>query len=995
MAKQEETVKQLGRILYVEPNDFSGDINGNPVTPDYTDYTIYCNLLVERTSRLKNGYVGDDVSRKYSIEADLSQEGGYVSFFQGTADDYQYYTTDYTDIHFNTVQKRQFVEGLQITGIDITYQNRMAPMVVMQMVDVRGAGLFAREEAIHVNGGLDNMPKNKDGMIIDNIYSSFMTFPYPKYKLLIKGYYGRMVTYQLSCQNFTGKLDGNTGNFNITATFIGYEYGFLQDLPLSYIIAAPHTKTGRAYWNSMVNNEEWNLFGPTTDQTKPKPTEPPVFLTDFYKDINAATIKDDNGSSSLEKVSNISPAEIKSNIGSKSGELDNIKTAISDLITEIKNGNIGLETVMVPDIENPKIASNFDNDLVVVLYSNHSTVSLKKEVSEKYQRLSKLLYNYSYNNPEDGVGQNMLPNFTADVETTDNMWNTQSGTLSEYVRKSGDRLLILRQNGNSSETDALTIKSSGDEFALNNSKYGMKRLFAGDIYSFNSKQSKIIYDKYITAKNTSSDKYDYPYASVIVFRNYLKLTKILTDLEDQLEEYNQQIQDATLLDVKNVTHGVTPYIGNYFRMVFCHVETFIHTLKVCADNIYSEMTEGKRDPAKLGIVDFRNSTDVPYDLLKPMANGTKAGIPPFPGIYVNSDGNVNDGLDSNMTKNISWVGNIKGEQPWCEAELINDYYNAMRQIMPQTNEIPWSETDDIEYNFNLLPFMLNTDMASDLFTTRDGLAYYISILTSYILGIGNKNVEKMTAEEAGMTGAILASHLFNNIEDKSLLNGRIEGDDINTELYNIATITDQKSAERNLFEFSKGINGRHPILKKDDNKLQYVYMKTTKTDMPLIPLNTISEWNKMQTLYKYHNTAGGDYVAYEPIEIIDGEYVTLDREVKLSEEEGSGTKVSFVTGDDYVNNHMFSIMLDACNVNEMLMDVSEYKSSGKDIGNYKRADIVSKIVNKYWLLDDNFDKYQSVKPEKLTTHGVEIPDFNQDEVTFGENDLKKIMNVEF
>lgn len=86
-----------------------------------------------------------------------------------------------------------------------------------------------------------------------------MTFPYPRYKLHVKGFYGKDVVYQLTCSKFNARFDSNTGNFNITCEFIGYEYGFLADLPFQYILAAPYTKVGREYWKKHVNSKEWQI----------------------------------------------------------------------------------------------------------------------------------------------------------------------------------------------------------------------------------------------------------------------------------------------------------------------------------------------------------------------------------------------------------------------------------------------------------------------------------------------------------------------------------------------------------------------------------------------------------------------------------------------------------------------------------------------------------------------------------------------------------------
>ena len=96
------TVNANNRIVYVDPNDVNGYVGSNPLTPDYSDFCIYCNLIVEHTSRLKNGYAGENLQGNMALSADLQNPGvQYTSFFQGESVSYPYLTTNYTDIHLD------------------------------------------------------------------------------------------------------------------------------------------------------------------------------------------------------------------------------------------------------------------------------------------------------------------------------------------------------------------------------------------------------------------------------------------------------------------------------------------------------------------------------------------------------------------------------------------------------------------------------------------------------------------------------------------------------------------------------------------------------------------------------------------------------------------------------------------------------------------------------------------------------------------------------
>ena len=114
----------------------------------------------------------------------------------------------------------------------------MVPEVTIQFIDVRGVSLFAQEEMRHC------MAKNGIGGVDDtsvegSFFKCFFTFPYPKFTLKVKGFYGEMVSYELTCSDFRAAFDSNTGNFNVTAKFIGYAFSFLNDIMTNALLAAP------------------------------------------------------------------------------------------------------------------------------------------------------------------------------------------------------------------------------------------------------------------------------------------------------------------------------------------------------------------------------------------------------------------------------------------------------------------------------------------------------------------------------------------------------------------------------------------------------------------------------------------------------------------------------------------------------------------------------------------------------------------------------------
>lgn len=261
MENKEDLIQNIGgRIKYVEPNDVLGHVGNKPITPDYTDFCVAFKLSGEIVNRTRfNGYEGENSGgQKFVIswmgsKADNGERN--VDFSGGVKFDNSnksYISTYYTDVNIQDIRKHEVIDGLGVESIDIQFKNYYTPTITIKFVDVRGSSLFGREEAIHKNGEIT----------ADNVFGCFFTMPYPKFKLQIKGYYGREVTYQLYCSNFKGNFNSSTGNFEATVTFLGNMYGILSDVPMAYIMIAPYCSyVGSEYWDNHVKNDSsWKLY---------------------------------------------------------------------------------------------------------------------------------------------------------------------------------------------------------------------------------------------------------------------------------------------------------------------------------------------------------------------------------------------------------------------------------------------------------------------------------------------------------------------------------------------------------------------------------------------------------------------------------------------------------------------------------------------------------------------------------------------------------------
>ena len=108
--------KEIGKFIYIEPNNLNTDKPSNAIPQPYEDYSMAVDLQVEIPSR---DSCGDPSFKKILY---FSSDNGTISFFGGSGggDGKQgYLTTNYTDVSASNVGKGN-KECLGISSINIT-----------------------------------------------------------------------------------------------------------------------------------------------------------------------------------------------------------------------------------------------------------------------------------------------------------------------------------------------------------------------------------------------------------------------------------------------------------------------------------------------------------------------------------------------------------------------------------------------------------------------------------------------------------------------------------------------------------------------------------------------------------------------------------------------------------------------------------------------------------------------------------------------------------
>ena len=265
MASNETKVEDKGFLLLADPNLPGRDL------PPIEDLFIYVKLNAYTRSR---SVIVNDSGKGPSIESDDDPNGTQVNFIatkinyngDGSVADngVSYATTDYTEIGGLSLDDKNYggvVEGFGIKSINITYNSSLVPHVDITFTDLRGASLFDIIDS-------DNRKSP---------YSLFFKMPYPVFNLTVKGYYGKPVTYCLHMLKWSSQFNSDSGNFDITAKFVGFQSAFLSDIRMQQVIGVVNTEEGK------------NRLSKTTITNDGK-TSPTPSISDFLNDISKIQI---------------------------------------------------------------------------------------------------------------------------------------------------------------------------------------------------------------------------------------------------------------------------------------------------------------------------------------------------------------------------------------------------------------------------------------------------------------------------------------------------------------------------------------------------------------------------------------------------------------------------------------------------------------------------------------------------------------------------------
>jgi hypothetical protein len=199
-------------ITVIDPNEVNNSRRNG--LPDYSKMFIFVELLASRresTVLNKRGSHSNGNVEKVFDNLTVSMLG----YDPQT----QKFTTRWGGVSSDGATEPQY-EGFGITSIKITVNSSYIPQVEIEFTDTRGLSLF--------NSGKDSP------------YSVLHSFPPPLFQLTVKGVYGGQLTYDLHLVKQNTRFEGNTGNYLISASFVGRTYAPLTDVLFKYAEIAPY-----------------------------------------------------------------------------------------------------------------------------------------------------------------------------------------------------------------------------------------------------------------------------------------------------------------------------------------------------------------------------------------------------------------------------------------------------------------------------------------------------------------------------------------------------------------------------------------------------------------------------------------------------------------------------------------------------------------------------------------------------------------------------------
>lgn len=630
-------------VNYVEPNDinaFEGAIvNDGKVyskAPSLEDLCIAMNLEVEVFPRAKQSTKGQGSEVLILCWESDTNGASKVNFMSGrriltkgsTSDGQNppYLTTNPSDMYLDDLVDYGTTEMVGIKSVNIEYQSGSVPVINMKLTDVRGMSMFQPAEMMRDKSYLGIKGLTSEN-VAQSFFQCFFRLPYPRFRIYLKGFYGKPVSYEVMCDKFDTNFNSETGDFDVSVRFIGYLYSFLTDISLDALLAAPYSDyEGKQYWQEQIEAGRFMI----PDHTGQMVAMPTLYeMREKFENLNATSDKD-------------------MEVTTVEAEHDDHAEEISRLIEIRKlyqSWYTTLYNVLCDRYGNKRchlyqtVGRDADYRGILVLVEKEAPVNMAEEAlqfSDEFKRLHDSLYAAVNEYYEKGGDTAAVSNVSADFSeyTRKNLFN------NFYADKNNNNQITyngLKPNAPIAKADVVSGLLVGEDGRRDDKRYNV---------IYNDGVNQCIYCYYINPD----------YTNVKTKINSLQASaneNAANGGERSINEINQRMFSML---------GYYPSIENFTKVSFAHLETLMHMI------FKTESKCSGRTPSQVGasIGPDGNCCDVPYD---------SDIVPSFPRVtkLITEQG---------VTKREdTWVGEFNGGQGFePEIDLVDGLFNAIDHL---------------------------------------------------------------------------------------------------------------------------------------------------------------------------------------------------------------------------------------------------------------------------------------------------------------------------
>lgn len=596
--------KTKGRLKYIEPNDLAAlygvkMANGKAinsensyvdnVTWDPEDMNMSVDLQVIMPNREDCGQISFNNVFAVEINNDNSSAiGRYVSFLQGSGFNDKdgnnvgnELTTSYIDASYMELRNNNESnkECVGIESIDITFDSHFYPQVNIKFIDVRGYSLMMPTEDQYRETLINKQSGNSYETTYNNFFRALFRFPYPRFLLTIKGYYGNHITFMLAVNEFKNNFNSSTGNFEVNVSFIGYVYGLYTDLPFNFLICAPYYHDGtqkdgdatRDYWKKFHFDDGVGGDGKNICTF--------IEFLKLFDELNKAKKDIEEGKTNNSDLNNVK--NLSKNVEAATNLVNDIHQFINDIIG--RN-------------ESFKYLKHFNNlkkitQLLVIGNSTDDKVYFNKE---KYNEIVDKFNSF--------VGGESIMEISVDSKYTIKNAFRDPDKPKCFKKLDEDYFNLLENTYFVNDGNKIVKKKDNFELGEEEDDSDIFSKFESDSDRAKKGVQLFYFDSVITVLNDYVTK-----ANNKINEKKLEVEKVVTDI------YVEAL-------------GFDPSIQNVFRMIFAHIDCFM-------DEFYTLLSEIKSSNRKLSDIGITNKNLT--DLNK---NSTEnCFVPPFTAFYKEDD----------------------------------------------------------------------------------------------------------------------------------------------------------------------------------------------------------------------------------------------------------------------------------------------------------------------------------------------------------------------